>query len=399
MTSRRRRSLLTAVVAVLATALTACAATASRSTATPRDCRPVPAAELVPTDGVYLGANVDWAQQTLADYADRLGRRPAVAVSFTGFPLDDTDRRNLDAAVDQVAGVGGLLLLTLEPHAGLAVVTDPLAHDLAAVLDGYNRRGVPVVVRFAHEMNGSWYAWGQQPEAYVAAFRRLAAAVHEDAPGSAMMWAPNYGGGHPFAGGRYQAAPGSRDAAALDTDGDSAVTAADDPYAPYWPGADAVDWVGMSLYHWGSSHPWGENEVPEDGKFLAQLTGEYVGLGGDDRALPDFHATYGEQHAKPVAIPETAALFAPGGGGAEELAVKQAWWRQVYDARLREQLPRLAMVNWFEWHKHEPEVGGSLDWTATGEPTVLQSYRNGLPAWGLWADAVPTCTADDPTDG
>ncbi len=67
-------------------------------------------------------------------------------------------------------------------------------------------------------MNGSRFAWGQQPTAYVDAFRRVAAALHARAPGSATMWAPNYGGGYPFAGGRYkQPADGL-----LDTDGDGA---------------------------------------------------------------------------------------------------------------------------------------------------------------------------------
>ena len=56
--------------------------------------------------------------------------------------------------------------------------------------------------------------------------------MHEHAPGSAMMWAPNYGGGYPFAGGQHEAEPGSADFAALDTDGDGALTMADDPYAP-----------------------------------------------------------------------------------------------------------------------------------------------------------------------
>ena len=68
----------------------------------------------------------------------------------------------------------------------------------------------------------------------------------------------------------------------------------DDPYAPYYPGDDAVDWVGMSLYHWGSAYPWGENEIPEAGKLLAQVTGEYDGLNGDERAVPDFYGTYAE---------------------------------------------------------------------------------------------------------
>ena len=145
--------------------------------------------------------------------------------------------------------------------------------ELAHLLDGYNRRGTPVFLRFAHEMNGSWHPWGQQPQAYVSAFRRIADEMHRRAPGTAMMWAPNYGGGYPFAGGSYQARSGTAAARALDTDGDGSVTGADDPYAPYWPGRRYVDWVGMSIYHWGAAYPWGENEVPEPGRFTALLRG------------------------------------------------------------------------------------------------------------------------------
>ena len=385
------RARLLPALAAAALNLTGCGTAGADDGASSSACEPTPAADLAPADGVHLGANLDWADQTLAEYSAALGRRPAVAVSFTGFPLSPADAANLDAAVGQVADGGGMVLLTLEPHEGLGAVTDGAATDLARRIDGYNRQGVPVVVRFAHEMNGSWYAWGQQPAAYVDAFRRVADAVHAGAPGSAMMWAPNYGGGSPFTGGRFGAAPGSADAARMDTDRDGAVTAADDPYAPYWPGDDAVDWVGMSLYHWGDAHPWGENEVPEAGKFLAQLTGSYSGRGGDDRAVPDFYGTYGVEHGNPVAIPETAALYVPGAGGADELAVKRAWWRQVHDPALQERLPRLAMVNWFEWDKQEAEIGGRVDWTATGTEEVRAAYRDELPAWGRWAADVPTC--------
>jgi hypothetical protein len=377
------------VAALTLPALAGCSAAATIDSSSVAPCVSTPAADLVPSDGVLVGVNLDWGRQSLADYAEHLDHRPAAVVSFTGFPLSPDDERNLDGAVDQAAADGGVLLLTLEPHAGLGEVTDVAATALAGRLDGYNCRGVPVVVRFAHEMNGSWYEWGQQPTAYVSAFRRLAAAVHAGAPGSAMMWAPNYGGGYPFSGGQHEAAPGGPDATALDTDGDGVVTAVDDPYAPYWPGADVVDWVGMSLYHWGDAYPWGENEVPEPGKFVAQLTGEYVGLGGDDRAVPDFHGVYGEQYGKPVAIPETAALFVPGAGGAAELAVKQGWWQQVFAADVHERLPRLAMVNWFEWDKQEPELGGRVDWTATADPAVRAAYRADLPEWAVWAAAPP----------
>jgi hypothetical protein len=381
--------LLTAALVVM----TAGCAGSDASATADAECPPTPVAALVPADGVLLGANVDWGTQSLAEYGTALGHRPAVAVSFTGLPLTPADDENVAGAVDQVRADGGVLLLTLEPDGGLATVTDAVAEDLAQRLDGWNRSGVPVVVRFAHEMNGSWYAWGQQPSAYVAAFRRVAAAVHEDAPGSAMMWAPNYGGGYPFTGGPHLAAAASADAAALDTDSSGGVTALDDPYAPYWPGADAVDWVGMSLYHWGDRAPWGENEVPEAGKLVAELTGEYVGLGGDDRAVPDFYSVYGVGYDKPVAVPETAALYVPGAGGAAELPVKQGWWRQVLDPGLHQALPRLAMVNWFEWHKKESEVDAEVDWRATADPALRSAYAADLPSWARWAGDLPHCPA------
>jgi hypothetical protein len=252
-------------------------------------------------------------------------------------------------------------------------------------LAAYNRRGVPVVVRFGPEMNGHWYPWGKQPTEYVAAFRRLAEAVHAHAPGSATMWAPAYGGGYPFG-----PAPRPADVTVLDVDGDGRVTRADDPYAPYWPGADAVDWVGLSLFHWGERWPWGENDVPEPGKFVAQLTGEYLGAGGDDRALPDFYAVYGEGYDKPVAIPETGALWAPGGQGAGERSVKQAWWRQVFDPALADRFPRLAMITWVERNLPADEDLPAVDWRVLAAGDVAEAFGIDVPEWARWAARTGT---------
>jgi hypothetical protein len=350
-------------------------------------CTPVPAAELVPVDGAWLGTQLDPDVDPLATYSSTLGQRPAVVGIAVEVPMRPADRSRVNAVVDELVDARGILLLTLEPYGGLAAVTDDVAAELAIRLDGYNRRGVPVVVRFAPEMNGHWYDWGQQPTAYVAAFRRIAAAVHAEAPGSATLWAPAYGGGYPFMADLVD----ESDAAVLDVDRDGRVTRTDDPYAPYWPGADAVDWVGLSLFHWGDTWPWGENEVPEPGKLLAQLTGTYTGLGGDDRALPDFYATYGEGHDKPVAIPETGALWAPDAGGAPERAIKQAWWRQVFDDELLTRLPRLAMVTWVE--RELPPDGDlpAVDWRALARPELADAYRAELPAWARWAESVPRC--------
>jgi hypothetical protein len=355
------------------------------------------AAEAVPADGALFGVNPDWGRQTLAEYADLLGRDPDVAVSFADVPMDETDLENVRAAGEQVRGLGGTLLLTLEPREGLATVTDDVAGDVAELVDGIQRTGVPVVVRFAHEMNGSWYAWGQQPEEYVAAFRRVADALHAGAPGSATMWAPNEGGGYPFAGGPAAAEPGSAAFAILDTDGDGTLTIDDDPYAPYYPGDDAVDWVGMSLYHWGSKHPWGENVLPEPGKFAAQLTGEYDGLDGDQTAVPDFYGTYGVEHGKPVAIPETAALVVPRGDAAGERAIKRAWWTQVLSDETAARFPDLKMVNWFEWDKEEVEVGEHVDWTVLQDEETRAAFTADLPAWLRFAEAPVACAVPTPS--
>ena len=82
------------------------------------------------------------------------------------------------------------------------------ATDLADRLAAYGADGVPTIVRFAHEMNGSWYPWGQDPAAYVATFRLVADTVHAGAPTGGMLWAPNQGAGYPYAGGRVRGEAG-----------------------------------------------------------------------------------------------------------------------------------------------------------------------------------------------
>jgi hypothetical protein len=384
-----------AFAAVLA--LTSCSAAAPPS-AGDQACS-VPARPTGAGAGVLFGVNLDWGHEQLADYAANLGHHPAVAVSFSGFPLTDTDRTNIAGAADQVRRQGATLLLTLEPHAGLAAASTPAAlADLTGLLTQVNDSGVAVIVRFGQEMNGSWYEWGEQPAEYTAAFRKVAAAVHAT-PSSATMWAPNYGGGYPFAGGKYEAKKGTADFAALDTDHDGALDGRDDPYAPYYPGDGAVDWVGMSLYHWGNTYPWGANVVPEPGKFAQQLTGTYNGAGGNDLAVPDFYTEYAVRHGKPLAIAETAALVNTSRDASGALAIKQAWWGQVLAGDIPKRFPALKMVNWFEWDKHETEVRAQVDWTATKDPAVRAAFTQALPAWLDYGTARACTPATGPAAG
>ncbi|MET0806957.1 MAG: glycosyl hydrolase [Lacisediminihabitans sp.] len=375
------------------------AGTATPSPSSTTQCLVAERAALVPKKGVLFGVNLDWNTETLPEYAKSLGHAPAVTVQFSDIPYSAATWRHTLDAVTQVKANGGTLLLTLEPHGGFDTMSDVVIAKLVADLAAINDQGVPVVVRFAHEMNGSWYAWGQQPTKYVETFRRVATAVHAGAPGTSMMWAPNYGGGYPFNGGQFAVQPGTADFALLDTNHDGSLTMADDTYAPYFPGDRFVDWVGISLYHWGNQRPWGDNEVPEPTKFADMLTGTYNGTAGDDSAIPDFYEVYGVDHGHPVAIPETSAIYTPTrAGGATELAVKQAWWSQAFSAATHEEFPQLKMINWFEWNKFEIEIDDNVDWRASGTPQIAKAFAKDLPSWFRYGDDVSVCqkaTNDD----
>jgi hypothetical protein len=329
----------------------------------------------------HLGVNLDWTNDTVAAYAQRTGRDPDVLVGFFAFPLGSDDESRLQGLLQESQRYGAVALVTLEPINGFGAVNAEAVDHFARVIRPSADAGVPVLVRFAHEMNGSWYVWSQQPQAYREAFVRVARAVH-NVPGAAMLWAPNYGGGYPFAAGRYPARPGTADFMGLDTNADGRLDRTDDPYAPYYPGDEWVDWVGMSFYHWGAAYPWGENESPEPHKFVAQLTGTYFGAGGDETATPDFYAQYAVGHNKPLAIPETAAFYQPGLKGTGEAAIKAPWIAQVFSVDVAERFPRLRMINWFEWRKAEAEVGGAMiDWRASGDATLAANFATASEDW------------------
>lgn len=333
---------------------------------------PVPA----PPQGPYLGPLLDWTDDSAAQYADRLGTTPSSYAQVVRYPLSDDDRTYLRQFVDQAAQQGALAVVTLEPTVPLEELTDAHARTLADELRRLHRRDDSrFLVRFAPEMNGSWTAWGQQPEAYVSAFRTVADAVHARVPEAAMLWAPAYGAGYPF-GRAYGAIEGSgpRVVSQLDTDGDGRVGPGDDPYAPYWPGADAVDWVGLSIYHYGRVQEFGTNEAPRPGEYEARLQDAYGYATG---AAPEdsFYETYADGEDKPMAV-DTAALYNPGGPGPDsELDIKRTWWRQVFDRDLQQAYPRIRSITWLERERAEDEVDGKVvDWRATHTAALAEAF-------------------------
>ncbi|WP_426227808.1 OpgC domain-containing protein [Pseudarthrobacter sp. DSP2-3-2b1] len=322
-----------------------------------------------------LGVVLEWGQDSAESFAERLGATPAVFGHDISIPFRDAEKVNLRQFLDQAAAVGSHAMLTVKPTVPLdqldAAAGDAFAAEVAGISAGFQGQ---LLVRFAPDMNGSWVDWGQQPAAYRSAFRAVAAAFKEtDDAGTVMVWEPYLGRDYPFERNRNAPAAGSQGFALLDTNGDGVWDSADGAYAPYYPGDDAVEWVGLSAYHDDTAGKSAVNTVPADG----ELAGMLAGAGNED-----FYASYVEQRNKPFLL-QTAAFYSPSTGGAGEAGIKGAWWDQTLDLATSARFSRTAAVVWDERVSTRDTGVASIDWTITGNPDVAAAARARLDASGL----------------
>ncbi|MET3719987.1 MULTISPECIES: glycosyl hydrolase [unclassified Arthrobacter] len=182
-----------------------------------------------------------------------VGESPGIVLSYKDFgqapPVGE-----LDAVVNR----GAVPLVTWEPWIAGNGVTQPayaLARVAAGDFDPYISQwgaalaawGKPLMLRFAHEMNGNWYPWceavnGNQPGDYARAWRHVHDLVSAAGANNVnWVWAPNGGG--------------SVDPALL------------------YPGDPYVDTLGLDAYNWGATQAWSSWQMPAAlfGPHLAQL--------------------------------------------------------------------------------------------------------------------------------
>ncbi len=277
-----------------------------------------------PKRGTYLGAALDTssisgdsvaaltAQMRAFDAAS--GKNHALYMHFLQFPnlqgefaTWDKDANGWIPAAkfaEATSKVGATPILTLEPYLPATILSwkpGSKAYEATkAFAQGAGKWGQPLFIRFAHEMNGSWYPWaewtdknenmqrdagedtGFTPENYRQAYRNIASMFRQYAPNAALIWCPNSG----LLGG------GQRDV-----------------FRPFYPGDDVVDWVGIDVYERGwnlpmpGAHLWG-------GQFGYNLTHDMT----DNTATKanesvNFYQLFGQWKRKPIMICETAATL------------------------------------------------------------------------------------------
>jgi beta-mannanase len=151
----------------------------------------------------------------VATFESLLGRKLAVRETVFEWAMTWPDSRTLDDhAKGRIPLISwkGMNLADI-----LSGSQDALIRDRAR---GAAALGFPIFLRWAHEMNGDWYAWGRQPTAYVSAWRRIHTIFRQEgATNVAWVWAPSLPQGN---------------------------------WDAYYPGDDVVDWIGGDSYNWGT---------------------------------------------------------------------------------------------------------------------------------------------------
>ena len=175
--------------------------------------------------------------------------------------------------------------------------------------------GMPMLLRWAWEMNGDWFEWdgshnGKDPSAYASAFRRIHRIFREQGAGNvAFVWSPNWNSGPDESWNRMER---------------------------YYPGDAYVDWVGVSGYDFYAESP---------GTLFRHVV-----------------SAYGKK--KPIILTETAAIDHGGDSKAQWIGALSSYVRKT---------PAIGAVVWFDTDvQHDSDHNFRFDTS----DSALAAYRS-----------------------
>ncbi|KAL7005345.1 hypothetical protein EMMF5_005042 [Cystobasidiomycetes sp. EMM_F5] len=302
-------------------------------------------------------------------------------------------------------GTDADIFLTVYPRNGLSNVTDSDILSLGLQIRTYQGSGRTVFLRWGPEMNGNWMVYGLQPTAFKSLWIRMYTIIKSEAPDTVIVWSPNTGYSYPF-GASLSSVASAADRRALDTNNDGQLTSADDPYSPFYPGDQYVDWNGYSMYYKGPDFA-NINQNQVRGYFYDVIHGisPYASQGN----TVDWYQTYcAQKPTKACVISEAGAAYhtSPNLMRSQvntQLQIQQTWWR---DGPLNQTLlsthPRLKMYIQFEFIKNETD-GGVLDerdYRILNNSAVNAAFQSDLSSYAtryvtanMTTSAAPNSTA------
>lgn len=296
----------------------------------PSGPRQPPPARLEPERGCYIGAFIDRDDNLPSDVLESQRHGDIAAFNkLTGkkhscfFMYRSYGMKFPSEWARQVKAQGAIPQIAWEPK-DISQVRDDLYLQMfveeVAALDW------PVFIRFAGEMNGDWTSYHADPKAYRQAFRTVYKAFRR-APKAALIWCPN---SVPVTG-----------------------------IEQFYPGDDAVDWVGVNLY----SVMFLDNDPERPGDAVNPID-----------LLDPIYKRYAAR--KPIAIGEYAASHqsALSPQPRPDFAVDKM--RQLYES-LPTRYPRVKLISWYDCNNLvHARAGRQLNNYLVTEPqAVLEAYR------------------------
>jgi beta-mannanase len=209
-----------------------------------------------------------------------------------------------------------------QPNFSLAAILsgrhDSFIKNWAVALAQYRK---PILMRFAHEMNGNWYPWstgvgGNTPAQYVAVWRKLHDTFTANGATNVLwVWSPNVDNADP---------------------------------ALYFPGDKYVDWLGLDGYN---SASWG--------------------------VWRSFNDVFGSSYARLTALSSRPVMIAEVGtseGSSNIVGDKATWIRNAYAKEIPQTFPRIGAVLWFHVNMSAIE-GPGREWQIDSSAMSLSAYR------------------------
>ncbi|KAJ3069364.1 hypothetical protein HDU98_007605 [Podochytrium sp. JEL0797] len=343
-------------------------------------------------------------------FNQRLGHQAGVFHFSQMLPLEISSFTQQQMTVNLTAvedtGTDAILFMTVYPDFNAQnpydLYTDADILMLAHQLDNMTnptKSARRVMMRFAPEMNGNWFTYGQQPQRFVAEYQRIVNVIRTVTNRVSFVWAPNAANLYPFGTPLPTA-----EITNLDTNKNGILDFGDDPFTPYWPGSAYVDWVGISLYWKGnpnSGTPPHDNSACPATYWTDMVQGG--GLYGSNASFP-FYTMFAQGYNKPLVMPEGGAAYAlyqtpsttllPPGAG--QTVIAQTFWRSYLNTAFFAQFPKAKMFINFEYQKinedpmnHATNNNGiTRDYRITWNPPTLAALQADLAGFSTrfqWA--------------
>jgi len=248
-------------------------------------------------------------------YRRLTGHAPAIVHLFRNW-TDATGTFD-PALADAITSQGATPMISWQPPArDLGAVArgehDDYVHAYAEAVAEWGGR---LLLRPAHEMNGEWIPWRSDPGAFRDAWHRLRATfANAGAANTEWVWSPHV-----------------VDRRAAD-------------FAPYFPGADAVEWLALDGYNWGRSHR--------------------------STRWQSFDEIFADSYRRVTALAPDRPVMLAEIGCAEEGGDKAAWIRDALLDAVPDRYPAIRSVVWF----HDAPAGHA-DWRVDSSPEALAAWR------------------------